>query len=55
MIQGKTFFLLNKIQKHVVSVFCLTMHHGRRKDFFQGWPLGYFSKIFQGGGKSGES
>jgi len=28
--------------------------HGRRKDFFQGGPLGHFSKIFLGGGKYGE-
>jgi len=26
--------------------------HGRRKDFFQGGPLGHFSKIFLGGGNT---
>jgi len=28
--------------------------HGRRKDFFQGEPVGDFPKIFPGGAKSGE-
>ena len=34
--------------------FSLRSSHGRRKDFFQGGPVGDFPKIFSRGAKSGE-
>ena len=55
LLQGRCglYLVQVRVEKFFVQV-TECWAHGHRKDFFQGWPLGDFSKIFPGGTKSGE-